>query len=120
MSIYDELKNVASEVLKDFKQSEISLVQLTPGSGPADDPGIPTTTITELDAVARGVSFKYVQNGLAVASDIQVTAAVLEGVTPSVNDFVRIDGIDHKIIQDISTPAAGTRCVWKFVVRKGG
>lgn len=120
MTIYDELQGVASEVLGEFNQGGISLVKITPGGAPADNPGTPTITVYELEAVARGVSFKYVQSGFAVQSDLQVTAAVLEGVTPNINDFIRIDGTDHKIIEDVSAPAAaGTRAAWKFIVRKG-
>jgi hypothetical protein len=119
MTIYDDLQGVASEILTEFDQEEIKLVQYVKGTGPADNPGASIPTTHTLDGVARGVSFKYVQSGFAVASDKQVTVAVIPGVIPTENDFVDIDGIRHKIIKDVSVPAAGTRCVWKFLVRKG-
>jgi len=44
---------------------------------------------------------------------------VVSGVTPNMRDFIEVDGERLKIVQDISTPAAGVRVVWKFIVRKG-
>ena len=68
----------------------------------------------------KGVSFKYVTQGLAVASDLEVVAAVLSSVVPSEKDFIEIANIRYKIVQLINIPAAGTQIVWKFIVRKGG
>lgn len=120
MSIYDELQNVASEILGEFSQGKIEYVKITPGNGTADNPGTPTETKYTLSAVARGVSTKYVMSGLAVMSDKTVSCAVVEGLTPSNADFIDIDDERYKIIEDISSPAAGTRVAWKFIVRKGG
>lgn len=120
MSIYDELKPVAAELLKEFRQGNIQYVKITPGSGAIDEPGDPIEVKTVLDAVVKGVSFKYLQNNFAVASDKTVTCAIINGLSPSVNDFIDIDEQRYKIIADISPPASGTRVVWKFIVRKGG
>lgn len=119
MTIYDELKIVASELLREFNQSVISLIKVTPGTGPTDNPGNSSTTSYMLDAVAKGVSFKYIRQGFAVISDLEITAAVVDGVTPSEKDFIEIDSIKYKIIQMMNVPAAGTKIVWKFIVRKG-
>ena len=119
MTIYDELQGVASEVLSDFDQGTIKLVQITRAAGTPDKPGAAVSTTHKLDAVAKGVSFKYVQSGFAIASDKEVISAVLNGVTVTENDFIEIDGVRHKILRDLSVPAAGTRCAWKFLVRKG-
>lgn len=119
MTFYDEMQNIASDVLKEFKQGTISYVELVPGSGPVDNPGPSTRVLHALDAVSRGVSYKYVKDGLALSTDLTVTAAVKSGLVPSPKGFIRIDGIDYKIVQDISVPAAGTRAVWKWIVRKG-
>lgn len=119
MSIYDELRDtVAKPLMKEFKQGSISLILNVASAGPIDDPGAPTETTVALDAVASGVTFKYVRDGFAVATDIIVTAAIVDGITPTKNDFIEIDGVRHKIIEDISPPAAGSRVVWKFIVRK--
>lgn len=118
MSIYDDLRPVAAEILSEFKQGTIKLIQVTAGTGAADDPGAPTETTTVLDAVVKGAPFKYVRDGFATVSDLMVTAAPLDDVTVTKNDFIEIDAIRYKIIEDVSAPAAGTRVVWKFLVRK--
>lgn len=119
MSIYDEMRDqVAKPLLKEFKQGTVELVQRVQGTGTIDDPGAATEVFTPLDAVVRGVSLKYMRDGFAVSTDLVVTAALVDEITPTRNDFIEIDGVRHKIIQDISPPAAGSRVVWKFIVRK--
>lgn len=116
---YNEMQKVASEVLGEFKQGSIQYVAIIPGNGPVDNPGPATEQIYDLDAISKGVSFKYVKDGLALSTDLTVTSAVRSDVVPNVKGFIRIDGTDYKIIQDISAPAAGIRAVWKWIVRKG-
>jgi len=122
MNFYEEMQNVATEILTDpeFKQGTIHYVKLTPGAGPIDNPG-PSTSVATLmpGGVAKGVSFKYVKDGLALSTDLTVILPVPAGLTSDMKDFIDIDGVRYKIVQDISTPAAGTRVVWKFIVRKG-
>ncbi|AHJ10701.1 hypothetical protein P106B_18 [Rhizobium phage vB_RglS_P106B] len=119
MGFYDEMQNIASDVLSEFKQGTINYIKIVPGAGPADDPGPSTPTPYALDAVAKGVSFKFVKDGLALSTDLTVTAAVRSDLVPDMKGFIEIDGVRYKIVQDISTPAAGTRAVWKWIVRKG-
>ena len=122
MSIYDEMQKIASDVLSDpeFKQGVISYVRIVPGSGPEDDPGPANEIITPvLGGVVRGVSYKYVKDGLALSTDKIVTMPVVASIVPNMRDFIEVDGERLKIVQDISTPAAGVRVVWKFIVRKG-
>lgn len=120
MTIYDDLQLVASELLTEFAQGVVTLIKITPGTGPADNPGPATTVSHPLSAVVKGVSFENVSRGLAVSSDLEVTTAVLDGVTPTEKDFIEIDGTQYKVVQLVNTPAAGTQTVWKFIVRKGG
>ena len=121
MAIYDEMQNLANEILSDpdFKQNTIEYVRTVPGSGPVDNPGPSSQVITELNATARGAQYKYVSTGLAAASDLQVTSAIHPDITPDVKDFIRIDGQLYKIQQIIPRPAAGTRVVWTFIVQRG-
>jgi hypothetical protein len=118
MSIYDELKPIAAELLKEFKQGVIKLKNIVV-SGSADAP-TNTETVYELDATVRGVTSEFLKDSFITSSDLIVTAAVVEGVTPSMNDLIEIDGVNYKIVKDMSLPAAGTKVVWKFIVRKGG
>lgn len=117
MSIYDELRPVAASLLKEFKQGEVQLVNIVTSG----DPDSPTNleTVIDLDAVCSGVSYRYVKDGFALESDLTVTASVVDGVNPSMNDFIMVDGVQYKIIRDISPPAAGNKIVWKFIVRRG-
>jgi hypothetical protein len=122
MTFYEEMQNLTRDLLsdKDFKQGTIEYVRLVPGSGPIDNPGPSTPDKTELPGgVVKGVSFKYVNDGLALSTDLTVTVPVHPDITPDMRDFIDIDGVRHKIVQDISSPAGGTRVVWKFIVRKG-
>jgi len=119
MAFYGEMQNLASEILAEFKQGVIRYIKITPGNGPADNPGPSTQTPYALDAVAKGVSFKYVKDGLALSTDLTVVAAVRSDITPNMRDFIEVNGVNYKIVQDISSPASDVRVVWKFIVRKG-
>lgn len=120
MSIYDELQDVASEILEEFKQDSVQLIKITQTGGTLDAPGTPVETAYDLDAVVKGINSKYLQEGFILSTDLEVTSAVLSGITISKDDYIKINSIKHKIVEDLSVPAAGTKCVWKFVVRKGG
>lgn len=118
MTIYDDMQKIASDLLVRFSQGEVKLVKLTPGNGPAYNPGLPTEVETRLKgATVKGASYKYVVSGLAVVSDLQVTMSATEGVIPDQADSVKIDGALHKIISIISKPAAGTPVVYVLIVR---
>jgi hypothetical protein len=121
MSIYDDLQLVAKDLLvpDEFGQGLIELVQITPGAGPADDPGASTEDTTTLNGAVSGVSSEYVDQGFAVATDLMVITAVVEGITPNEKDFIELDGVRHKVVKDMSVPAIGTKVAWKFIVRKG-
>lgn len=119
MSIYDELKPVAAELLKEFRQNSVKLVSIQTDNTVPDAPTV-TETVRDVDATVRGVSFKYVKDGFVLATDLEVTVAIVDGLVVTLNDFIEVDGVRHKIVQDISVPAAGTRVVWKFIIRSGG
>jgi len=128
VTIYQELKGVASELLAQFDQKEpgdanpasngIYYVRVVPGSGPAANPGPSVETPFKVDATARGVSFRYIDNKSVVASDLQITHAVHPGFVPDEKGFVLIDGVRHKVIRAIRKPAAGTPVAYTLVIRK--
>jgi hypothetical protein len=119
MSFYLDMQNVASDVLRDFDQSLGSgnpddglwFIKTIPGNGSADDPG-PSTDADpfKLDGAAQGVSFKYVDNALILASDFQATVAVhpeLIGDEDDVKGFVRMDGARYKVRRVDNIPPSG-------------
>lgn len=118
MTFYQEMQDVASEVLGEFKQGTIRYVKITPGNGPADNPGPSVPTYHDVDGAARGVSFKYIGQSGVVASDLQVTMNVRPDVTPDITGFVEGDGRRYKIIQVMTVPPFGVPIVHKIIFRK--
>ena len=123
MAFYEDMQKLASSVMKEFKQGSVKLIQYNETKGGTlDEPSELAEKVYNLDATVSGVSFKYLINSYAVASDLTVTAGVIQGVTPTINDFIEIEGARHKIIRDISAaPNAvnGKPVVWRFICRKG-
>lgn len=119
MTFYDDMQGIATELLTEFKQGVISYVKVTPGSGPAHNPGpsVPVPTLLQ-GAVSRGIAWKYVNSGLGVASDLQVTHSVQAGVVPEINGFYDIDGLRYKVVNIVKKPAAGTTVAYVAIVRK--
>lgn len=120
MPFYDEMRDIATELLTEFQQGVIKYVGVVPGNGPSYDPGqsTPAAPITLPASVARGVSFKYVSGGLAIASDLQVTVNV-DVLTPDMSGYFTIDNVKYKIVQIINKPAAGTPVARVIIIRKG-
>lgn len=126
MSFYDDMQNVAADVLKDFKQGVVKYVDVTPGTGPVDDPGEPTEEEFTLDGTANGVKFKYVQNGFAVASDLQIVSSLKAKdangadvtLKPNMRGFLVVDDVKYKIVKILPKPAAGTTVAFVFIFRK--
>lgn len=121
MTFYDEMQTIAKNVLNEFNQGSIKLVHLTGSSNSSPDaPDEMKETIYTLKGSVKGVSFKYLKEGYVIHTDLEATVAVIPDVQPTLNDFVEVDGVRYKIIRDVSVPAAGTKVVWKFLIRKGG
>lgn len=120
MNPYLKFQKLAKKPMKQWKQGVVELVQLTEGAGTDDNPGTPTETRYTLDATASKASYKYVNTGFALATDMVIISSVIDDVVPTMNDFIEVDGVRHKIVSDISVPAAGTKVLWKFIIRSGG
>jgi len=120
MSFYGEMQEISKELFSEFKQGVVSYVQSTAGNGTVDNPGAATETEFELiGATVRGASFKYVSQGLAVASDLQVSHAVDNRfINPMIGGFYKIDGIKYKIMHIVKKPAAGIAVAFTCIVRK--
>lgn len=118
MTVYDDGKAIAKEILADpeFRQDTVKLIQIVPGTGPADDPGASTETSYILDAVVKGPPYSFMKSGFVSVMDNLVVAAPIDGITPTINDFVEINNVRSKILADLSVPSVGTRVVWKLLV----
>ncbi len=116
MSIYDEMRVVAKEVLTEFKQGGIKYVRLNAAVGPPDNPGVPSETSFVIDdGVARGVEYKYVDGTQVVASDGQITCGAPQQFTPNIKDYVEVGGQRHKIRRVTAIPPTGTPVAYTII-----
>lgn len=120
MSVYSDLQKVASELLTEFDQHNIVLIQHIYDCQNPDEPDESQEVKYSLRGVSKGVSQFYEKSGFVVGSDAIVTTNVLQNVTPTKDDFLELDGILYKILEFEPIPRVGVPCVWKFIVRKGG
>ena len=121
MSIYDEMRMVAKELLgsDDFRQQGIRYVELTKGTGPRENPGPPTEKIHDIvDGVARGVDARYIDGTQVVASDGQVTCGVPQPFTPKVFDWVIVGGQRCKIKQLKPIPPTGVTVAYVMIYER--
>lgn len=116
--IYKELQGVATGIFAEFGQGDIRYISVTPGTGPADSPGPPRETLIKVNAVARGVQFRYIDGSNIVRTDQQITMPVHPTVTPDMNGFVSVDGVRYKIVEIVRKPAAGTPIAYTIIFRK--
>lgn len=120
---YGEMREIASEILGEFKQGVVTLTQIT--NGPRDPatphlPGPAIETVYPLDATVSTVfrdnaSRALVEGSLIAMSDLVVTFAP-PPVVPTLSDKLTIDGETHEIKQINAIPAAGTVVVYKLFV----
>lgn len=119
MKFYDGMQKIATGLLKEFNQGVMSYIQVTPGTGTLDNPGSPRETPYLLEgATSRGVQFRYLKDGLALASDSQITMAVDSRFIPDISGFIEKDGSRFKIVQVIAKPDAGTPAVYVLIIRR--
>ena len=115
MSLYDDMRGIATELLTEFKQGSMALLQYTPASGPPHNPGKPSWLRLPFDGTANGVSAYMLQDTLVQSSDriVNMPAAIV----PTVKDRIEIDGVGYQIIKATPKPASGDPVVWQVVVR---
>lgn len=119
MGFYDDMQDIATELLTEFNQGNISGTVVV-SSGPAWKPTGNTPFSFDFKGVAKGVSTKYIMRGLALEGDMEITVAVVPGMSP--NDMplltFNLDSGDYKVISFEQIPANGTPVAWKFIARK--
>lgn len=117
-TFYQDLQNVASGILAEFDQGGIFYIAVTPGTGPAQNPGPSVETSFKVNGAAHGVSFKYIDGTNIVASDLQITLAVDPRFTPDEKGFLQINGVRHKVVMCQPKPDAGTVVAYTLVAKK--
>ena len=127
--IYTRTQGTASRLLGKFAQGTVTLTRSTPGTPDPEtpwEPAEPTTVSYTLSATVKGVSSEYVDGTVILATDLEVTAAVLatdeNGAEVSIDpdmstDALSIDGQAVTIVRDVSVPAAGTEVALRWIVR---
>lgn len=125
MTFYGDMQGIATGLLQQFGQgteaNPINLIKLTKGAGPAQNPGKPSEKATAIPgAVARGVEQKYIDRGLAITGDMQITTEIpaMDLAGGAVGDTFEINHIRYKIVERVNLPAAGTPVVYVFIARK--
>jgi len=113
---YQEMQGIAADLLGEFKQGVIQYVGIVPGNGPPDNPGETQETPVAVDAVARGVSFKYIDGSTVLTTDLQITMPG-NGVEPDPAGFMIVDGRRAKIVQVVRKPAAGIVAAYTVIFR---
>jgi hypothetical protein len=103
MTFYNDMRSVADELLSEFKQGAVEMVDAS------------NTTIA-LNATVRGVPARHVDGSLVMESDLIVTFAVPSDA-PTLQHWIRIDGKLHTIQHIEPLPAAGTTVAYRARVR---
>ena len=117
MTFYQDMQGVANELLGEFDQGNISLIKITPGSGPDWDPGEPTETPHLVNGVIFGVAEKYVDGTLVLASDFQCMIPG-GGQVPTLADEIQSGGTRYQIVKVEPIPAAGIVTAYDVIIRK--
>lgn len=118
MALYDRLRSgTVPNLLSKFNTGvvEIGRPVSVPGIEPWDPPTI-TTEWTRIDAVATGVSQKYVDGSNIVHSDKEIITQTL-GFDDEAGDQVRIDGKVVAILSVMPILAAGEEIAMRLIVR---
>lgn len=113
---YARLKASADRMIANAEQGtiEIGTTASVDGVTPLDAPTV-TTTWEEVNGVARGVSFKYVDNQTILATDLMV---ILEAdADADVGKMARIDGVVRNIVRVDNIPAAGFTVAKRVFIR---
>jgi hypothetical protein len=99
-----------------FKQGAVAYIKPGAITGPEWNPVQGPSTVYPLDATVSGVSEKYIDGTLIVATDLEVTFSVFDDA-PTTDGLIRIDGADRQIIKVMQIPAAGTVVAWKVIAK---
>jgi hypothetical protein len=119
MSVYDDLREVAGELMIEFGQGTITHIRraVGPNTYTPENPGVGAITETVIKGVVRGVTFQYLRDTLVSSSDLLLTIPASAGIVPDTTDQFRINGENHAVVMVTAKPASGTTIVYDVVVR---
>lgn len=120
MTIYTDLKAVTDKLLgpgSKFAQGTMLLRRLTPGTGPAYNPGPPTVTDYPLSGTATGVD-RYRADGVLVLVGDRMAIVAVPQELPTPADKLIIDTVEHQILKFDLIPPAGTPVACIIYARK--
>lgn len=120
MGFYDEMADVATELLGEFQQgvARLARVTVTPETGRPWDVTNSAPTYTDLLAVAIPVERKYVDGTRIVGGEDQVTFAVPNlSPEPNIKDKIEMDGRLRTTVAVRRIPALGTPVAYIFFVK---
>lgn len=121
---YARMQGIATDLLTRFNQGIIELGSVTPGTGPAHNPGPSTTLWHVIKGAARAArgSVLVEPGTLVKTGDLLLTTLVLAAVEPKPGDLIRFGGEDGqlwRVIRFDKVPATGTTAAWKIYIRRG-
>lgn len=116
MGFYDDMADMASDLLQEFDQGGLVLMRQVAGNGPPHNPG-PTTWVDEpIAGVAEGVTGEHLKDSLIQSSDLAVT---MPGhAHPAMTDRVKSAGQEYTIVKITPIPAAGTPAAYEVIIRR--
>jgi hypothetical protein len=119
VGFYDEMQDVATELLEEFDQGALYLVRraktVTDTARPWDRTiGAPGKTA--LSGTVRAVQESYIDGRDVVGGERQVTFAY-PGFEPAIDDKIEIDGVEVATVKAIRIPDAGTPVAYRYIVR---
>ena len=114
---YQEMQDVATGLLAEFKQGVVELVKVTKGAGPGYNPGTPTEVKHIINSTASGVDKKYINGTSIIQTDLQVIAPVSD-IIPEMQDKIDLDGKRCEIVAIMPIPPIGVTVVNIIIVRK--
>lgn len=118
MGFYEDMQGVATDLLTEFAQGQVTITRVTPGTPDPDAPWVPVEPTTEtvtLAAAVKRVEQRFVNGTTVVGTEDQAMFAV-PGFEPDMACEFTVDG-RRRILKDlIRIPAAGTPVAYIAIV----
>lgn len=123
MSFAKRMQAVGTKLLNKFDESKTRLILVKPAGEPVWDDNLAEMVAqpsTEINLVGVTVAFSAgkINNTTIQNGDVMVIAANKEGLAISLQDKVKIDGVQWSIVDEPKTDYAGINIVYKIHCRK--